>query len=241
MHTHSHTHAHAHTKWQRLHLSWGHSYFGGCFLATPLIDSLCWLPPVEGDRHRQGLLHFFTQRPLFSFFSLGFRIMQTKHENKSSLRWRRTAFTNPGNFKSSLIRHPSPFSRTSLLAPCQSILNLAPLRSLLTKHLKVYSEASVLASFWKCRNQGMHVLSVSVGWLWVLIPVWFSLPFAAYSFTWTGALTQFPLRFPLFWYYLEGNRTWGGSTLRPRETHLPNRVGWASVGASHFSWLWREG
>lgn len=174
-------------------------------------------------------------------FSWGFRIMQMKHENKSSLRWRRTAFTNPGNFKSSLTRHPSPFSRTSLLAPCQSILNPAPLRSLLTKHLKVYSEASVLASFWKCRNQGMHVLSVSVGWLWVLLPVWFSLPFAAYSFTWTGALTQFPLRFPLFWYYLEGNRTWGGSTLRPRETHLPNRVGWASVGASHFSWLWREG
>lgn len=73
-------------------------------------------------------------------FSLGFRIMQTKHENKNSLRWRRTAFTNLGNFNSSL-RHPSPFSRTSLLAPCQSILNPAPLRSLLTKDLKVYSEA----------------------------------------------------------------------------------------------------
>lgn len=196
---------------------------------------------TSSDRRRwaqAGSAPCYSEAAVF-LFSLGFRIMQITHENKSSLRWRRTAFTNPGNFKSSL-RHPSPFSGTSLLAHCQSILNPAPLRSLLTKDLKVYSEASVLASFWKCRNKGMYVLSVSVGWLWVLISVWFSLPFA-YSFTWTGALTQFPLRFPLFWYYLEGNRTWGGSTLRPRETHLPNRVGWASVGASHFSWLWREG
>lgn len=99
-----------------------------------------------GRRLAPGLLHLYRSEAAVFLSSLGFRIMQTKHENKSSVRWGRIAFKNPGNFKSSL-RRPSPFSLTSLLALCQSVEIPAPHQSLLTKDLKVYFEASVLASF----------------------------------------------------------------------------------------------